>query len=62
MRTVELDLAVGGEHQHAVVSQVAQQVVQQRERALIRPVEVVEEYEEPACRGERLQETRDVVE
>ena len=62
MRAVEFDLAIGDEEEHAVVSQVAQQVMQQRQRALVRPVDVVDEHHEATLGGEMLQKPRRVVE
>ncbi len=62
MRSVELDLAVRREDEHAIVAQVAQHIVQQRQGPLVRPMDVVDEHEQAAVRGERLQEPADVVE
>ncbi len=62
MPAIELDLAVRAEREEAVAGEMPKQVVQQRERPLIRPLEVVGEEEEAAPRGEPLEEARDVVE
>ncbi len=62
MRTVELDLAVRREDEHAIVAQVAQHVVQQRQGPVVRPMDVVDEHQQAAIRGQRLQEAADVVE
>ena len=62
MRAIELQLAIGAEDQDTIVAQVAQQVVEERERSLIGPVEIVDEDQQPVMRGERLQEACDVVE
>ena len=48
MRAVELDLAVARRAPAPVVAQVAHQVVQQRERAVVRPVQVVEHQQHAA--------------
>jgi hypothetical protein len=62
MRAVELDLAICREEQHPLVAQVAQQVVQERQRALVGPVHVVDEHQKAALGRERLQEAGGIVE
>src|ERR1700674_2313485 len=51
MRAIELDLAVRPEQQDAVAAQMAQQIMQKRKRALIGPVQVVDEHQKPPLRG-----------
>ena len=53
MRAIELDLAVRAEEQDAVAAQMAQQIMQQRKRALIGPVQIVDEHQQPALRRQR---------
>ena len=59
---VQFGLAVSGKDEHTVVAQVAQQVVQQRQRSLICPVHIVDEDEQTAVAGERSKEARSIVE
>ncbi len=62
MGPVQLHLAVGGQHQHPLGAELAKGVVQEGQGAVIRPVEVVQEQQEPALPRQGLQEPRRVVE
>ena len=62
MGAIELDLTIRSEQQDAVAAQMAQQIMQKRKRALIGPVQVVDEHQQPALRGERAQQARGAVE
>jgi hypothetical protein len=62
MGAVELDLTVGCKDEHPLLLQVAEQVMQQRQRSLVGPVNVVDEQDQPAHRGEGMQKARHVVE
>ena len=61
MRAVELDLAVRGQDEHAVVAQMAQQVVQQRQRSLVGPVHVVDEQQQARARRRATRRKRAVL-
>ena len=62
MIAAQLDLAIGRNHQPARIAQVAEQVVQQRERAVIGPVQIVDEQQQAVLGGERAEETRHLIE
>ena len=62
MRAVQLDVAVGGEHQDSITANIAGEVLEEEQRRLVGPVDVVQEENDRLGRGHAADEPGHAVE